>query len=155
MPQEKIQDRKGYSMEGRNPEFLNSLPEKTDDGFSEKKLAKAAEGMSVDDGTMKKRKPASSPISRPFRFSAGRKGIELSQKEKIFLAYRKNSSDILRLVESLYALNGANIRQEEQIHGEIKRRRALQEELVTALILEQKHQLSKEAISKEAWNLIQ
>lgn len=141
-------------MEGRSPEFLSSVQEKTDDGFSEEKLAKAAEGVSVDDSSLKKRKPASS-LTRPLRLPVVRKRGEMSQKEKILSAYRKNSSEILRLVESLYALNGANIRQEEQIHAEIKQRRSLQEELVTALILEQKHQLSKETISKEAWNLIQ
>lgn len=55
-------------MEGRGPEFLPVEKDVTDDGFSEKKLAKAAEGVVVDNSQVKKRKPLSTRSVRKVRF---------------------------------------------------------------------------------------
>lgn len=151
-------------MEGRNPEFLPSIPEKTDDGFSETKSARVVEGKGMDAKQVKKRKPVipgSSRLTRQVvrtprtvRPTVGNQVAPLSRKEKIITVYKENSLAIVGLVEQLNVLDGVNIRQEEQIIAEIKDRRHLQEELLNGLILEQRHQLTEEAISKEAWDLI-
>ncbi len=146
---------------GRGPEFMPDVPEKTDDGFSETKSAKAVEGKGMDTKQVKKRKPVvPTRLMRPLRTGRAVRqrivvpSVAVSRKEKIVTAYKENSTVIVQLVELLNTIDGANLRQEEQIITEIKERRHLQEELLNALILEQRHQLTEEAISKEAWNLI-
>lgn len=161
-------------MEGRSPEFMPNNPEPTDDGFSEAKSAKAAEGKGMDTKQVKKRIPASrqgkSVISRSSRLirpvrtprpirqrvvpQTTAEPVELSRKEKIIRAYKQNATALINLAEMLNTIDGSNFRQEEQVLDEIKEKRHLQEELLHALVLEQRHQLTEEAISKEAWNLV-
>lgn len=151
-------------MEGRTPEFMPNMPEKTDDGFSEARSAKIVEGKGMDTKQVKKRKPVISSSSRILnRPGATRpvrqrvrvnQSIVVSRKERIVAVYKENSYAIISLVEQLNAIDGTNFRQEEQVIEEIRKRRHLQEELLNALVLEQRHQLTEEAISKEAWNLI-
>lgn len=150
-------------MEGRSPEFIPNLPEKTDDGFSEAKSAKIAEGKGMDTKQVKKRKPvipASSrlfsrgnPVSRPVRQRVVQP-VDLSRKEKIVKSYQENAQALVALVEAYQHLDGTNLRQEEQLLLEIKDKQYIQEQLVHALVLEQRNQLSEETISKEAWALI-
>lgn len=109
-------------------------------GYSEEEQAQDIEAKAFDIKNMKKRKPMPTAVSR---------------KDAIIAEYRKNTEAILQLVQSVYELNGANIRQEEQIVMEIKKLRELQEELLNALILEQKGMLTPESISKMAWDLIE
>lgn len=148
-------------------------PEETDAGFSETKSAKVIEGKGMDTKQVlpagrqvKKRKPIISAttrvlhplrIPRPIRqrvVPSTAPITELSRKEKIVLAYKANADALLGLVDLLYTIDGSNFRQEEQALDEIKEKRHLQDELLHALVLEQRHQLTEEAISKEAWNLI-
>ena len=166
-------------MEGRSPEFSAPIAEKvtspqegeekidpTDDGFSEAKSAKAIEGKGMDQKQGKKRKPVIgvSRIIRSVRQTGpARQRIggpiapatfELSQKERIVKAYKENAEALLALVEQLKSIDGSNLRQEEHTLSEIREKKHLQEELLHALVLEQKQQLTEDAISKEAWNLI-
>lgn len=149
-------------MEGRSPEFSPKPQEKTDDGFSEKKLAKTAEGVGNDTSTVKKRKPVVvNTKQRTGRTAPGQSlpTVHLplilpSRKEKIVTAYKKLTVEILPLLDQLSLLRGDNLRQEEQLVEEIKHKRHLQEELITALVLELKDQLSENALSKEAWDLV-
>lgn len=113
-------------------------------GYSEEELAKAVEGSQQDvknppAGGGNKRKPLPTTKSR---------------KDKIIATYRENLEKIFRNIEAIADLNGKNFRQEEQLIEEIRLLRHLQEELLNALLLEQKGLLKEESISKEAWNLI-
>lgn len=153
-------------MEGRGPEFSPEIPEKTDDGFSEAKSAKTIEGKGMDTKQVKKRKPVVSGggrLLRPLRIPrtsrqrvVGQISVvsELSRKEKIIQAVKINTDALLGLVELLRQIDGSNFRQEEQALDEIREKGRLQEELLHALLLEQRHQLTEEAISKEVWELI-
>lgn len=122
----------------RGPEYMPPQPE-MDAGYSEKESAQITEGSQQDLKTQKKRTPAVPVMTR---------------KDKIIAAYKTNLDKIITLVESLSRLEGVNHRQEEQIVDEIKRIRHLQEELLNALLLEQKGILTEESISKDAWVLI-
>lgn len=116
-------------------------PVNKESSYSEEDQAKVIEGSNTDIKQVgNKRKRTSQSVSH---------------KEKIIKSYRNNLERIISLVESLSILEGTNHRQEEQIVEEIKNIRHLQEELLNALLLEQKGVLSEESISKEAWSLIQ
>jgi len=124
----------------RSSEFLPPMPAETDAGYSEKDAAKVVEGSLLDTkqiGNKRKRLLHDS-----------------SRKNKIIASYKANLEKIFQLVEAIAALEGKNYRQEEQLLEEIKRLRHLQEELLNALILDQKGSLSQENFSKEAWSMI-
>lgn len=123
----------------RGSEYMPTPPPEMDAGYSEKASAQVTEGVQQDLKNQKKRTPAFSVVSR---------------KEKIITAYKNNLDKIIALVESISRLEGINHRQEEQIVDEIKSIRHLQEELLNALLLEQKGILTEESISKDAWALI-
>lgn len=132
----------------RGTEIISNRESKKESSYSETEQAQVVEGSAMD-------------VKQVPSVSSGQAGnkrkpiASLSQQDKIIAVYRKNSGKILSYVQSIYDLNGANPRQEEQIVEEIKRLRKIQEELLNALLLEQKGSLSQESISKEAWNLIQ
>lgn len=159
-------------MEGRSPEFSPEMPEKTDDGFSEAKSAKVIEGKGMDTKQVKKTLrhaqgkavvSGGGRLLRPLRIPrTSRQRVvgqsspvsELSRKEKIIQAVKVNTDALLGLVDLLRQIDGSNFRQEEQALDEIREKRRVQEELLQALLLEQRHQLTEEAISKEVWELI-
>ena len=135
----------------RGMEFVATKPEETgesrvektrkDSSYSEEEQAKIVEDSNQDTKqTGNKRKRVVSLSSR---------------KEKIIKSYRANLEKIFQLVETISTLEGQNYRQEEQIVEEIKKIRHLQEELLTALILEQKGALTPESVSEETWILIE
>ncbi|HEX7042873.1 MAG TPA: hypothetical protein VF189_06485 [Patescibacteria group bacterium] len=163
-------------MQGRSPEYIPEISEEssesvpTDNGFSESKISKIIEGKNTDNKQIvssnpqdKKRKPAVSRLGRILRpiksLGQSRKRVideskKLSLKEKIINAYKINSNELISLIDQTGNLDGKNIRQEEQLLDEIRQKKSIQEELLHALLLEQRNQLSEEAISKEVWNLI-
>lgn len=143
---------------GHGPEFMPETLQPTDDGFSEAKLSKAVEGKGMDTKQVKKRKPII-PTTRIVRSIRNprpvrQRDLQPSRKEKIVKAYKKNSATIVELVALLNTIDGINLRQEEQVIVEIKEKQHMLTELLNALVLEQRNQLTEEAISKEAWNLI-
>ncbi len=126
----------------RGSEFITKEePVNKESSYSEEEQAKVIEGSTVDiKQAGNKRKPLPSALSR---------------KEKIVAVYKRNLEKILQLVETISQISGKNYRQEEQIMEEIKSLRHVQEELLNALLLEGKGQLTEKSISQEAWNLIQ
>jgi len=108
-------------------------------GYSEEEQVRIIEGSQVDIKQVKKRKPL----------------LQVSRQQKIVIAYQELSEKVFQLVTSLSSLHGENLRKSEHILEDIREIRKMQDELLNALVLEQKGNLDKSAISKSTWNLIE
>ncbi|HYK08208.1 MAG TPA: hypothetical protein VEW42_01770 [Candidatus Eisenbacteria bacterium] len=145
-------------MEGREIEIeIPSLPEKTDDGFSEKRAARILEGKRVDNSQVKKQQPPTrlKPLVLPKQKILKRAArVEVSRRERILSAHEKNAHAIIDLIHTLGLVAKGSVRREEQLMEEIKIRQKLQEELLNALVLEQRGDLVEDTLSKELQDLI-
>ena|SRR5258706_377427 len=112
---------------------------KHESGYSEEEQVRVIEGSQVDIKQVKKRKPL----------------LQVSRQQKIVIAYQELSEKVFQLVTSLSSLHGENLRKSENILEDIREIRKMQDELLNALVLEQKGNLDKSAISKSTWNLIE
>lgn len=153
---------------GHGAEFEASKQiEKTEKGFSEKRAARILEGKRMDNAQVKKRKPivfsakqkilkraarVAKRLDQKTRKRAAR--LELSQREKILEAHEKNAKALIALIKTLGILAKGSERQEEQLMMEIRARQKIQEELLNALVLESRGQLSEDALPKELHDLI-
>ncbi|HET9947041.1 MAG TPA: hypothetical protein VFQ63_03180 [Patescibacteria group bacterium] len=109
-----------------------------DAGFSEEEQAKVIEGSHMDIKQIKKRKPIQT----------------VSRQQKIYSSYLALGEKVSLLVGQLSDMTD-NERQRDMLLSEIKQIRALQDELLSCLLLEQRGELSQLTTSKEAWNLIE
>lgn len=153
------------NMEGRSPEFLSKKPEITEKGFSEKRAARIIEGKQQDNSQVKKRKPIivkqkTTRILSRLRLVPKNKSVKraarvsLSLKDKILAAYEKNSEEIQRLMRSFSILLHSQFPASEQLMAQMRARQHLQEELLNALALEGRGELTEETLSKELVDLI-
>lgn len=151
-------------MEGRSAEFLKPIPENTDKGFSEKRAARVIEGKHADNSQIKKRKLFVSTRQKTgsSRIRIIQKGktltraarTEKSLKEKIFVAYEKNSEEIQKLMRNFSVLSQGSFSATEQLMIEMRARQHLQEELLNALAFAGRGELTEDTLSKELADLI-
>ena len=138
---------------GRGPEFSSETKiEKTDKGFSEKRAARILEGKRMDNSQTKKRKPFVLQKQQKVIKRAARG--QVSSREKIIAAHEKNAKALIELIKTLGLLAQGSIRQEEQLMVEIRARQKIQEELLNALVLESRGQLTENTLPKELQDLV-
>lgn len=136
-------------MEGsHSPEFSQKTPATTERGYSEKRAARALENSQV-----KKRNPFVLPIKQKV-FSRAARG-RVSAKDKILAAHEKNAKVLIDLIKTLGLLTKDSVRQEENLMEEIRNCQKIQDELLNALVLENRGELKEETLSQSVRDLIQ
>ena len=110
-----------------------------DSSYSEEEQAKVIEGSLTDIKNPKKRQPLET----------------VSRQEKIIVAYKKITDQILNTMQEMSKLGSNNMRQEDLLLDDIKELRKRQDELLHMLMLEQRGELREGSVSAQAWKLIQ
>lgn len=145
-------------MEGHELEInIEEESEKTDNGFSEKRDARLLEGKRMDNSQVKKAQPTTrlKPVVLPKQKILKRAArVETSRRDKILSAHENNAHAIIDLIRTLGLVAKGSVRREEQLMEEVKKRQRLQEELLNALVLEQRGDLTEDTLSKELQDLI-
>lgn len=157
-------------MEGpRGVEFpKEQSDEKTDGGFSEKRIARVLEGKQHDNSQVKKRKPLVQAIKQKVIHQIARRDYSqqqqpasnlrvrtaISVKEKILAAFDKNAGELSSIVQELGRLQQAETRRHEQLLQEAFAKQKVQGQLLTLLAHEQKGDMSDEDLSKQLANLV-